>query len=116
MRFIKVLTVMAAIGLFAPSQASANAVLPWFDTKDIKSPVLSAPATQTDDHKPTEQTKKPKKRMLAMSIGGTQVTSRSQTAGTSSSCPLAVLVSLFGLLGIGTLTKADPLSEADKVP
>jgi hypothetical protein len=108
-RFFRAVTVMAVFILY-PAQASANAVLPWFDATEITSPLSDQEKKAT-----TTKTKKPQKRMLAMSIGGAGKGAR--TAGTtqSSGCPLAVLVSLVGLIGIGTLTRKDPMAESEKV-
>ena len=111
MRFFKVVTVLAVLILY-PAQANANAVLPWFDTSELESSISEA----TKSPQPAANTKKPKKRMLAMSIGHSGTSSQIQPRlSQSSGCTLAVLISLLGLVGIGTLTRTDPLSESEKV-
>tara|TARA_B100000579_G_C22695738_1_gene787309 strand:- start:435 stop:773 length:339 start_codon:yes stop_codon:yes gene_type:complete len=109
-RFFRAVTVMAVFILY-PAQANANAVLPWFDTSEI----ASSFGKETKNAAKKEKNS-PKKRMLAMSIGGTGKTSAlKKGVSQSSSCPLAVFVSLIGLVGIGTLTRKDPLAEGEKV-
>ena len=111
MRFFKVVTVLAVL-VFYPAQADANAVLPWFDTSELESSMSKA----TQAPQPAATREKPKKRMLAMSIGHSGKSSQVQPRlSQSSGCTLAVLISLLGLVGIGTLTRTDPLSEGEKV-